>query len=282
MKKNELLFFFFKIIPKNFLSRIFGYITQIPLPSFLLNSVINYYCKAYKVNKKEIDFPESGFKTFDQFFTRKLKKGIHKIDSKPDSVVSPVDARIDQFGKINSSSIIQAKGIEYTVFDLIPSETAHKFIDGSFVTLYLSPADYHRIHSPISGKIAGYFAIPGKLFTVQEFMVSGLKGLFTKNERLISFIKNKNKLVAVCKIGAMNVGRISLSYSNLETNHWFRKRKEYTYSSGKQPSIKKGQEIGMFHLGSTIILLFQKNTIKFTKIKHGQKVRVGQKIASYS
>ena len=280
--KNDNLVLFFKLIPKNFLSRIFGYITRIPLPSFAIEFVINYYCKVYKVNKSEIDYPKSGFKTFDQFFTRMLKKGIHKIDSKPDSVISPVDARIDQFGKINRSSLIQAKGIEYTVFDLIPSETAHKFIDGSFVTLYLSPADYHRIHSPVDGKITGYFAIPGKLFPVQEFIVKGINGLFTKNERLISYIKYKNKLTAICKIGAMNVGRISLSYSNVETNSWFRKRKEYFYAGNKQPAVKKGQEIGMFHLGSTIVLLFQKNTIKFTKINKGQKVRVGQKIASYS
>jgi phosphatidylserine decarboxylase len=281
MRHNTLLLFFFKIIPKGCISRIFGYIARIQLPGFIMDFIIKHYCDFYKVKQNEIDYPKTGFRTFDHFFTRNLKTGTHKIDPKLDSVVSPVDARIDEFGNIHRSGIIQAKGIEYTISDLIPSKMADEFIDGSFITLYLSPADYHRIHSPASGKITGYFAIPGKLFPVQEFMVNGLKGLFTKNERVLSYIKNKNKLLAVCKVGAMNVGRITLSYCTIETNRWFRRKKEIFYSGNEQPIIRKGQELGIFHLGSTIILLFQKGTIQFAKIRKGQSVRVGQKIASY-
>ncbi|MBN2403280.1 MAG: phosphatidylserine decarboxylase [Spirochaetes bacterium] len=281
MRHKTLLIYIFKIIPKGFISRIFGYITQIPFPASFVNFTIKHYCNLYNVNQNEIYYPEAGFRTFNQFFTRQLKPGIHKIDAKPDSVVSPVDARIDEFGNINQYSIIQAKGIEYSIKDLIPSEMAYEFTDGSFITLYLSPADYHRIHSPANGKIIGYFAIPGKLFTVQEFMVNGLSGLFTKNERVISYIKDNKRLLALCKIGAMNVGRITLSYTDIETNQWFRSKKEFFYSNSKKPAVKKGEEIGIFHLGSTIILLFQKNTIKFNKIKKGQTVRVGQKIASF-
>jgi phosphatidylserine decarboxylase len=281
MRHKTILLFLFIVIPKGFISRVFGYVARIHLPGFIIEFIIKYYCNFYKVNQNEIDYSETGFRNFDNFFTRKLKTGTHKIDPKLDSVVSPVDARIDEFGKINRYSIIQAKGIEYTINELIPSKMANEFIDGSFITLYLSPADYHRIHSPVNGKITGYFAIPGKLFAVQQFMVNGIKGLFTKNERLLSYIKNKNRLIAVCKVGAMNVGRISLSYANIETNKWFRKKIEFFYSNNEQPIVKKGQEIGIFHLGSTIILLFQKNSIQFVKIKKGQRVRVGQKIASY-
>jgi phosphatidylserine decarboxylase len=281
MRHKTLLLLLFKIIPKSFLSRIFGFVARIPLPDLIMKLIIKHYCSFYKVNQNEIDFSEEGFRTFDKFFTRKLKSGIHKIDPKLDSIVSPVDAKISEFGKINHKSIIQAKGINYTLDKLVPSQMSDLFIDGFFITLYLSPADYHRIHSPVSGKITGYFAIPGKLFPVQDFMVNGLNGLFNKNERILTYIKNKNKFLAVCKIGAMNVGRITLSYSGIETNRWFRNKKEFFYSGNKQPIIKKGQEIGIFHLGSTIILLFQKNTIQFVKIKKGQRIRVGQKIASY-
>jgi phosphatidylserine decarboxylase len=281
MRHKALLLLFFKIIPKGFISRVFGYIARIHLPGFIIDFIIKHYCNFYKVNQNEIEYPVTGFRNFDHFFTRKLKAGTHKIDPRLDSIVSPVDARIDEFGKINRYSIIQAKGIEYTINELVPSKMADKFIDGSFITLYLSPADYHRIHSPVSGKITGYFAIPGKLFTVQQFMVNSLKGLFTKNERVLTYIKNKNNLLAVCKIGAMNVGRITLNYTKIESNRWFSKKREFCYTNNEQPIIKKGQEIGTFHLGSTIILLFQKSSIQFVKIKKGQRVRVGQKIASY-
>jgi phosphatidylserine decarboxylase len=281
MRHKSWLLFLFKIIPKSFLSRIFGYIAGIHLPEPIMNFIIKHYCSFYKVNQNEIDYPKAGFRAFDLFFTRMLKPGIHKVDPNLNSIVSPVDAKISEFGTINNNTIIQAKGIGYKLDELIPSKMSDEFTDGLFITLYLSPADYHRIHSPVNGKITGYFAIPGKLFPVQEFMVNGLRGLFSKNERILTYIKNKNKLLAVCKVGAMNVGRISLSYSDTETNCWFRRKKEFFYPVKKQPAVKKGQEIGIFHLGSTIIMLFQKNTIQFVNIKKGQRIRVGQKIASY-
>lgn len=281
MRDKTLLIFLFKIIPKGFISRIFGYIARIRFPGILLNFVIKRYCVSYKVNTDEILFPDNGFKTLDAFFTRKLKQGVHKVDSDKDSIISPVDAKIDQFGKIDGNSIIQAKGIYYTINDLVPSKTANQFIDGYFITLYLSPADYHRIHSPADGMITGYYAIPGKLFSVQEFLVNGIKGLFTKNERLISYIENKNGLLAVCKIGAMNVGRITTSYSDVEMNKFFRRRKEYFYKKNSLPRVSKGAELGIFHFGSTIVMLFQKDMIRFEKMETGQRVRMGQKLATF-
>jgi phosphatidylserine decarboxylase len=279
MRHKNLFVFVFKIIPKSFISRIFGSIARLQLPGSVMDFIIKHYCEIYKVNQYEIDYPAAGFKSFDEFFTRKLKAGLHKIDSKTEAVVSPVDARIDEFGKINRYKIIQAKGIDYSLSELITSAMADEFIDGSFITLYLSPADYHRIHSPVNGKIAGYFCIPGKLFPVKEIMVNGIEGLFSKNERVLTYIKNSKGIFAVCKVGAMNVGRITLSYTDVETNRVFREKKEILYPNNKQPLVKKGQEIGIFHLGSTVILLFQKNVVKFASIKKGQRVRVGQKIA---
>ncbi|MFH0975786.1 MAG: archaetidylserine decarboxylase [Spirochaetota bacterium] len=280
MRHKIFLVFFFKIIPKNFISRAFGSIARLQLPASVMEFVIRHYCNAYKVNQYEIDYPAAGFKSFDEFFTRKLKAGVHKIDLKSDSIVSPVDARIDEFGKINQFRIIQAKGIEYSLRELVPSAMADEFADGSFITLYLSPADYHRIHSPVSGKVAGYFSIPGNLFPVKEAMVNGINGLFSKNERAITYIKNSKGICAVCKIGAMNVGRITLSYADVETNRLSGEKKELLFNKNGQPSVKKGQEIGIFHLGSTVILLFRKNSVKFASIKKGQKIRMGQRIAS--
>jgi len=272
----------FRFIPKGFISRIFGYMVLVPLPQAIMKRIISWYSVKYGVNLAEAEIPESGFRNLNSFFTRKLKKNTRKIDGNKKSVIAPTDSRVDQFGDIKNDSILQAKGIDYSLHELIPSREAEKFVDGKFITLYLSPGDYHRIHSPVSGEITGFFNIPGKLYTVQEFMVKGLKGLFSVNERLITYIQTPKGTVAVCKIGAMNVGKISLSYNNCVTNGFFRRRNEYFYSAGQRPVINKGDEVGTFNLGSTVILLFQKNMIKFDKLKEGHKVKVGEKIGILS
>jgi phosphatidylserine decarboxylase len=280
MNNNIFLVFFFRILPKSLFSRFFGYITRIPLPGFFINPVIKIYSGFFNVKKDEILVPEKGFRTFDQFFTRQLKPGARIIDPEINTIISPVDARIDQFGMINRNKLIQAKGIEYTINDLIPSAASEKFVNGSYITLYLSPADYHRIHSPLSGKIYGSYHIPGKLFPVQEFITANVKKLFSVNERIITYIHSNTGSVAVCMVGAMNVGRISLSYSDAVSNKFIRSRKEIFYTDDKQPDLNKGDELGTFHLGSTVIILFQKDMIRFADIGTGQKVKVGQVIAS--
>ena len=176
--------------------------------------------------------------------------------------------------------MIQAKGINYSLKKLIPSMSSDSFIDGDFITLYLSPGDYHRIHSPADGLITGYFHIAGRLFTVQDYMVKGMKGLFTANERLVSYISTDSGKIAVVKVGAMNVGKISISHADIITNKNLRKTKEVLYKENENISIKKGEELGIFHLGSTVILLFEKNMIEFSNITKKQKIRVGEKIAS--
>ena len=281
MKTGRIVIFVFRIIPKGIISRFFGYITRLRIPQYILTFIISWYCKKFGVKKVEILYPPGGFKTLDDFFTRNLKEGVHKIDSSSEAVVSPVDARISYFGRINKKSIIQAKGIDYSLEALVPSAVSKEFVDGDFITLYLSPADYHHIHSPVDGNITGFFNIPGKLFPVKEFMVNGLKGLFSKNERVISYIKTGRGLTAVCKVGAMNVGRITLSYAGVVTNKSFRHRNEFFYPESFCPHVKKGDNIGTFHLGSTVILLFQKDMIKFDKLEIGKAVRLGQRIAVY-
>ncbi len=280
MRKNrQFAIYLFRVIPTSLLSRIFGFITQIPVSAKTMDSLISWYSKKYSVNTDEYIIPKEGFRNFNSFFTRQLKKGMRPVDRTAGAVVSPVDGRIDEFGKIKGSSIMQAKEIDYSLYDLIPSESAEKYEGGSFITLYLSPGDYHRIHSPLSGKITGYFHIPGKLFTVQEFMVGGLPGLFSKNERLISYIKAPRTECAVCKIGAMNVGRISISHGSIITNRTIRTKHEVHYLKGSEVKTKAGDELGIFHLGSTVILLFTRGTVKFKGIKRGMKVKMGSKIA---
>ena len=282
MKNTKLRILIFRILPKGFISRIFGYVSLLPLPQSVMKRVIAWYSVKYGVNLEEAEIPAEGFKNLNIFFTRRLKPGSRKIDDDRKSVVATTDSRVDQYGDITDDSILQAKGVDYSLRDLIPSIEAEKFINGKFITLYLSPGDYHRIHSPVSGRITGFFNIPGKLYTVQEFMVMGLKGLFAINERLITYIDTDFGAVAVCKIGAINVGKIALSYDHSVTNRFFRSKNEHIYTENKKPQIKKGDEIGIFNLGSTVIILFEKEMIDFSDLKYGQKVKMGEKIGSLS
>lgn len=279
---DSLKIFLFRGIPKSLISRIFGLIALFPLPASLMGRIISWYVKKYGVKLEEAEIPENGFRNLNLFFTRRLKPGARTISKGKNDIVATTDSRVDQYGKLKKDTIIQAKGVEYSVKDLIPSKMAEKFIDGCYITLYLSPGDYHRIHAPVTGEIAGFFNIPGKLFTVQEFMVKGLKGLFAVNERLITYVSTKKGYVAVCKIGAINVGKISLSYDKAVTNRFLRRRNEFFYEAGKRPPVKKGDEIGTFNLGSTVIILFEKGMVRFDRLKAGQKVRVGEKIGEFT
>jgi phosphatidylserine decarboxylase len=278
---NEIVIFIFRILPTSFLSRIFGFFAGIPLPRRFLYSILEWYCRKYQVQTDEMNIPENGFRTLEDFFTRKVKKGVHQIDFDPFAVISPVDSRIDQFGEITGTRVMQAKDIDYLVSDLIPASIHHTFLDGTFITLYLSPGDYHRIHSPLDGFILGGVHVPGRLFPVREYMVNGINGLFAKNERIITYLQTEFGICAVCKIGAMNVGKISVCYSDMMTNtRWFCRKREIKFPDKFRPQTHKGDEMGVFHLGSTVILLFQKDMVTLERFQAGQKIRMGQRIAT--
>lgn len=276
MKQYSTAILIYRILPKSMISRIFGLITRIPVPASLLDRIIRVYSKKFGV-KDEYIRPAGGFRNFDEFFTRRLRDGVHSVASGA-VAVSPVDGRVDQFGDIRDTTMVQAKGLEYLVTDLLPSDTARLFAGGSFMTIYLSPGDYHRIHSPVAGAITGWFNIPGALHTVQESMVRALPGLFVRNERVVTYIETGAGMAAVCKVGALNVGRISLSYYDLHTNRLFRRRKEFFFSESERVAVRAGDELGIFHLGSTVILLFQKGMVKLDQFSTGDNIRMGERI----
>ncbi len=270
----------FKIIPTRLLSRIFGIVAQTPLPRSILKKLVAWYSKKFNVSLEEAHIPPGGFRTFDEFFTRSLKRGMRTIDSGRYSLISPVDAMVSSYGDIVYGQIVQAKGINYDVASLIPGVMESTFIGGSFATLYLSPGDYHRIHAPVTGTITAYQYDPGRLYTVQDWLVNMLPGLFTVNERVTTYIQSAHGLVAVCKVGAMNVGRITLRYASLYTNRFCAKPYFHIMESHKQVTIQKGDELGIFHLGSTVIVLTQKRC-RFMPAIAGVKVTMGQAIAFF-
>ena len=178
--------------------------------------------------------------------------------------------------------MLQVKGIDFSLKTLLNSEVYYKnfFNGGHYITIYLAPQDYHRIHSPYQGNITGYSYIPGTLFPVNNIAVRTIKSLFSKNERLITYIKTKHGMIAVVKVGATNVGRIKVVYDDdIITNTHNNKQRSRFYQDTKY--INKGAELGRFEMGSTIIMLLEKETSKFLNIQEKQKVFYGQAIAEF-
>ncbi len=269
------------LMPKNLVSRMFGWLTYIQLPRFLMVPVIQAFARFYKINVDEAELQIKDYRSLNKFFTRALKKGARVVNRTDRVIVSPVDGRVSMFGEITDGKMIQAKGIRYDLDDLLEwPEFTEKFQGGKYMVIYLSPQDYHRIHNPHEGDIVALGYTPGKLFTVNRVSVTGVQDLFPKNERLTSYFSTDYGMMAVIKVGATNVGRIRVTYDKLITNRWvrFHRRKEY-----KEPIfMDRGDELGRFEMGSTVILLFEKDMMDFdSSIVEGQKVRYGEQIGCF-
>ncbi len=266
-------------LPKNLMSKFFGSFTYLRLPTFMMVPILKAFAKMYKINISEAEMNIKDYKSLNQFFTRALKAGVRIIDSAENAVVSPVDARITSFGNITESTLIQAKGIDYSVKELLGSEKYYPFFEnGKFITFYLSPQDYHRIHAPFYGKILGYYYAPGKLFPVNDAAVEGIKGLFPKNERLITFLQTEYGKIAMVKVGASNVGKIRVTYdTKIVTNKLIRIPKEQEYEN-VNILIDKGAEIGRFEMGSTVILVFETDTFDMNVFEKDQRTKLGNSV----
>ncbi|MEQ8351857.1 MAG: archaetidylserine decarboxylase [Leptospiraceae bacterium] len=269
------------VLPQNLISKMFGWFSLIPFPGPIRRPLIRTFARIYKINLEEAEKPPEEYPSLNAFFIRRLKEGLRPIDSDPRSIVSPVDARASRFGNITEGLLIQTKGIVYTLKDLLGSqEMAEPYLDGKYVVLYLSPQDYHRMHTPIECKVEGFNYAPGKLFPVNDIAVEGLHGLFPKNERLTSFLLSPRGRIAMIKVGATNVGKIRVTYDSIRTNKFFRRKRDIKYTPPVE--MAKGAEIGRFEMGSTVILLFEKDTMEFAEhMYEGIRVQLGQPIAYF-
>lgn len=270
------------ILPKNLLSKLFGLASQLRLPRFMMIPILTAFARMYKINLDEAELNLTEYKSLNLFFTRALKAGARIVSSEENAVVSPVDARVTAYGDIDENTMIQAKGIDFSLAELLGSKKYAPFFEsGKYITFYLSPQDYHRIHSPFFGKILGFYYEPGKLFPVNELAVKGIRGLFPKNERLITFLQTDYGKVAIVKVGASNVGRIRVTYDNkIVTNSLIRFPKEVEYTN-VDIMIQKGGELGRFEMGSTVILVFEKDCLDFQGLKLGEKQTYGSTIGHF-
>lgn len=240
---------------------------------------ISPFASYYQIDVEEAEKELAAYQNLNEFFTRRLAPGSRAIDDKPDSLISPVDGVISEHGTIEQGSLIQAKNIPYSLVDLLgkDKQQAKHFENGTFMTIYLSPQNYHRIHSPFSGTIEGYAYLPGSLFPVNKLGVSYVPGLFARNERWITYIQTAYGRIALVKVGAFMVGSVQVLYDE-QPNDKKLKNKYHAYQN-QDLTLDKGEEIGFFQFGSTVICLFEPDMVEFSpQINKDVAVKMGQSI----
>ena len=241
------------MMPKRALNAFSGFLANVKTPA-IKNHLIRDFIKDYGVNMSEArqEAIES-YACFNDFFIRRLKPECRPIADT--GIVSPVDGAISEIGSITAGKLIQAKGRDYSVSELLASDEAlsSRFENGLFATLYLSPKDYHRIHMPIDATLKEMTYVPGKLFSVQPTTARVIPRLFARNERLVVFFDTSAGLMAMVLVGAAIVGAIGTSWhGDIKRG---RKREHFEYKHANT-ILQKAAEMGYFKLGSTVILLF--------------------------
>ncbi|WP_375759531.1 archaetidylserine decarboxylase [Corallococcus exercitus] len=266
-----------RVLPKSAVSSVVGLATRLPAPAPVHHWAMRAFAKAYNVDMEEAEHTFEKYPTFAQFFTRGLKPGLRPVDGGEKVVVSPVDGRVSQVGYSDNGRCLQAKGIEYTVDELLgDSQAAKPFHGGAWTTLYLSPRDYHRIHAPLGGTITGYAYIPGEFWPVNPASVKNKQSLFCVNERLVTYLDTVAGKVAVVKVGATCVSRIKAAYEDI-TTHLGQPGKVHRYGAGIP--VEKGGELGRFEMGSTVILCFEPGRVRWDdSLQPEAVVRMGTRI----
>ncbi|MEQ1527370.1 MAG: archaetidylserine decarboxylase [Gallionella sp.] len=268
------------LMPKQLLTVLAGKFASARLGG-LTTAVIRRFVARYGVNMQEAANPDiASYASFNDFFTRPLREEARPLAESDFSC--PVDGAISQFGAIERDNIFQAKGHSYTTTALVggDAELAAQFDDGSFATLYLSPKDYHRIHMPCAGRLRRMIYVPGELFSVNPTTARGVPGLFARNERVVCVFDSDFGQFVLTLVGATIVGSMATVWHGVVNPPRSCAIREWHFD-GQEISLQKGQEMGRFLLGSTVVMLFPKDTLNFNPTWQPAKaVRMGEAMDS--
>lgn len=268
------------LLPKHLLTRAVGFAAGAKLGK-VTTFMIQQFIKHYGINTKEMAGKIEDYKSFNAFFSRPLTADARPVNPNTNVVTFPVDGKISQFGKIEDKFLFQAKNHYYTTEALLAdSKEAQAFKNGEFITIYLSPKDYHRVHIPFAGTLDKMIHVPGDLFSVNPFNAKHIPELFARNERVVCFFNTEIGRMAVIFVGATIVRSISTAWDGTVAPN---KNKDIAVSeyASRNLNFAKGDEIGKFFMGSTIICLFEKDKIQFNEdMQSGQPTRMGMQMAT--
>jgi phosphatidylserine decarboxylase len=280
--KQKLLAFIFYILPHHAISWLMFKASRIRYKP-VKNAIIRTYTRLNPINMEEaVESDMFAYESLNAFFTRVLKPECRPFDENAEHWLCPVDGAVSQAQSIDKGRIFQAKGQDYSLLELVGGDEHLNtvFNDGIFATLYLSPRDYHRIHMPATGKLKHMQYIPGRLFSVAGFVVNHIPRLFARNERCVCYFETEQGPMAMILVGAINVSAIETVWHGLITSE-AKKIKRFDYSD-EDITLQRGEEMGRFNLGSTVIVLATDKMQLNNAINPGADIKLGQSLAMNS
>jgi phosphatidylserine decarboxylase len=277
------------LLPQHGISRLVLAATRSRNPAFK-NALIRLFVRGFEPDMRDaVETEPTAYPSFNEFFTRALRPGSRPVDADPGAIVSPVDGTVSEAGALTADRLLQAKGHDYTLRALLAGNTAweRSFAGGSFATIYLAPYNYHRIHMPIAGELRESFYVPGRLFSVNRTTARLVPGLFSRNERVFCGFDSGGMPWAIVLVGALNVGSMATVWHGDVTP---RKHREVTALPVRDEpgattlaplALDKGDEMGRFNMGSTVILLLPPGAAEWNeKMIAGRTLRMGERIGT--
>jgi phosphatidylserine decarboxylase len=266
------------ILPQHLLTKIMGCLTEARQP-WLKSALIRRFIKHYSIHMQEaVEENPQAYATFNDFFIRQLKPTLRPLCTENKALVAPADGCIAQIGQVRKNQLLQAKQFYFDLETLLGNDhaLAQTFYDGLFTTIYLAPHNYHRVHMPLTGKLVKTIYIPGNLFSVNHMTSQIVPQLYSRNERLICIFTTAAGYMAVILVGALIVGSIQTIWMEKPI-----RASQPIVQTTYDLTINKGEELGYFKLGSTVILLFEKDKIAWlTNLTSDALVEFGQQIGT--
>lgn len=268
------------LLPHHLISRLILRATRVQAGWFTL-PLLRWFIQRYHVDMSEaVTTDLASYTSFNHFFTRELKARTRPLDIQANRVTCPADGRISAIGYLHDKSILQAKGRDYDLQTLLGGDAhlAEQFAGGAFATIYLSPRDYHRYHMPLAGRLRQMIYVPGRLFSVNPATVRRVRNLFARNERVVAIFDSVAGPMAVIPVGALNVACIELVWHGVVTPPHRQPVRRWVYDRADDViALDKGAEMGRFNMGSTVILVFPKDSLRWDdSLNSGDAVRMGQ------
>ncbi|ABM61600.1 phosphatidylserine decarboxylase [Halorhodospira halophila SL1] len=262
------------LLPTRLLSRLTWHVARSPRP-WLKNRLNRFLVRRYGLDLSEAEHSDpTAYPTFYALFTRALRPGARPLPEDPQALISPCDGTVSAVGHLHGERLIQAKGIEYSLRGLLHGLDPAPFRDGAFVTIYLSPRDYHRFHAPVAGRLQAERHVPGRLLTVAPSAVRAIRGLFLRNERHVTLWETVVGLVAVVPVGAVNVGSIETVWGGPVGEAPGLSR---DFGPGEGVFLGRGEELGRFNLGSTVVVVLPAGVVRWADgLVAGRPVRMGE------
>jgi phosphatidylserine decarboxylase len=272
------------LMPGHLLSLLMLRLTRIRHTGFK-NRFIDWFLGRFEIDMTQaVESDPHAYPDFNSFFTRALKPGMRPIAPDATEIACPVDGTVSQIGGVMEGRVFQAKGHDFSLQQLLGGQEAWAapFRDGRYTTIYLSPKNYHRIHMPVDGTLRSMVHVPGRLFSVNPATTRVVPGLFARNERVVAFFDTVCGPMAMVMVGAVFVGGVETVWHGMVTPPAGKVVRLWTYSGDKAQTFKKGDEIGRFNMGSTVILVFGNDAIRWeATLGHQTEVVMGQRLGRF-